>query len=42
METPKQRETGYVTDVPYIWRFHREIAPAWLDFTAKPMRLDAP
>jgi SAM-dependent methyltransferase len=25
---------GYVTDVPYTRGFHRELAPAWLDFVA--------
>jgi len=27
-------ESRYVTDVPYARRFVRELAPAWLDFTA--------
>jgi SAM-dependent methyltransferase len=30
MPTP----AGYVTDIPYICRFHRELAPAWLDCVA--------
>jgi SAM-dependent methyltransferase len=25
---------GYVTDIPYTRGFHRELAPAWLDFVA--------
>src|SRR5262249_10288706 len=25
---------GYITDVPYTRGFYRELAPAWLDFTA--------
>src|SRR5690349_16490056 len=35
MRRPGGRDLGrgYVTDVPYLRRF-RELAPAWLDFTA--------
>lgn len=32
MKPPGQ---GYVTDIPYTRGFYRELAPAWLDFTAE-------
>ncbi len=25
---------GYVTDVPYVWTFIPDLAPAWLDHVA--------